>query len=534
MRVIAYPEAVPALPGRVIALGHYDGVHIGHRAVLTAGSALLTETPALTAPGVLTVLTLCGLCKGDRLCDEEQTRCLLRQAGVAEQLAVPFEAVRDMTPEAFVQTVLRDYCGAAAVVCGEDYRFGKDAAGDADTLTALCEQAGIRVQVVPTVTVDGEPVSSSRIRMCLAQGDVAAANRMLGYAYGWCAPVEKGRRLGRILGYPTLNQPIGSDCPLRRGVYASTALVEGRTVWGVTNVGVHPSVGVGKPLAETWLSGVSGSLYGQEIPVTPVRFLRAEQTFDSLKDLKEQIARDAETARQLFEGNDTAIKAVLFDFDETLQDRRAAYMAYARDFLTALCPEMTERERETEAQYMTDLNNGGYRTGGINWDHREYFAMVAAHLGRELPDLPAVIEDYRRRFPQKTRLLPGAVSLLNALRERGLLVGIVTNGSGIVQSRKLDHSGLRPLLDAVLISETEGVQKPDPELFCRAAARLGVSPAQCVYVGDHPQNDIEGAGNAGMHPVQVAAYGQKPLDGVPCITELWELTALLKADGFAT
>jgi putative hydrolase of the HAD superfamily len=304
-------------------------------------------------------------------------------------------------------------------------------------------------------------------------------------------------------------------------VYVSAVTAEGRTYTGVTNIGIKPTVGGSVPLAETWIPGFSGDLYGQKVPVSPVAFLRPERRFDSLEELKAQIAADG--ARALQFPADPRRRAVLFDFDDTLQNRARAFTAWSESFIRRRLPHIGEQERRRMAQRMTELNGGGYA------GYPRFCELVRREFGLEGPADGEFMADLRTRFPLPTALLPGVAEGLAALRAAGWLVGVVTNGDSLMQNRKLDASGLRPLLDTALVSGDEGVRKPDPELFRRAAARLGVDPARCVFVGDHPVNDMEGAAAAGMRPVFMAAGGVfPPPEGVERVSCMAELVALLE------
>lgn len=525
---------------RVVALGRFDGVHLGHRAVITAASTLLRPAPHTD---VLSVFTLASMSKGDDLCDREGFLRCLKEAGADELIEMDFALARTLSPAAFVTMFLRDTLHATAVVCGFNFRFGKDRSGDTELLRLLCAREGIAVKIVPAVMYEGEPISSSRIRRCLKEGDILNANRMLGHLFTLRFPVVCGQRLGRKLGFPTINQLLPpSFIRPRFGVYASAVLVDGKITWGVTNIGIHPTVGKTEPVAETWIPAFSGNLYGQCVPVTPVCFLREEQTFPSLQALTDQIRKDGEDARHVIEGDRSLplvkaamprrnLRAVLFDFDDTLQDRRQAFYAYARWFIGRYFPSWPTDKQEAEALRMMRENNGGYKRDGSPLNYPQFFAETAARLGAEaLPDVPTIQRDYARIFPQYTHPFPDAVHTLTALKQKGFLVGVITNGNPVIQSRKLDHSGLRPLLDITVISGNEGIRKPSAEIFRRTAAYLGVDPTACLYVGDHPVNDIHGAKSAGMRCVYLDAFYEKACLDTPCIHSLSELLSLLSLD----
>lgn len=506
-----------------VALGFFDGVHVGHRAVL---QRTLDEASAGYTPAVFTFDTLPKFEAVGRLSDDAETAAVLERMGFSEWIVAPFATLRDLSPDAFVRDVLCGALGAKAVVCGSNYRFGKGGAGDAALLSELGERYGLSVAVLPSVLADGEPISSTRIRAAVAAGDLLTANRLLGRAYTIHAPVIDGQHLGRTFGTPTINQPLSTDQVLPRfGVYASAVIVDGRVTYGVTNIGVKPTVGGTVPLAETWIPEFQGDLYGQEVPVMPICFLRAEQTFSSLDELREQIQADGEAVRRLFSGEEeNAPKAVLFDFDDTLQDRPVAFLAFSRYFVKRHFPDLPADEQEARAVAMARLNGDGYVR------YPDYVEEVKALFSWEnAPENEALLWEIQRDFPLFTSLLPGVAEGLCVLREKGWRLGVITNGYSRMQNKKLDVCGLRPLFDAVVVSGDEKVHKPDPELFRRAAMRLGVACENCVFVGDHPVNDIEGAVAAGMQPVFMQASGKFPPPAdVPLVHTMAELLKYLK------
>ena len=508
-------EAVP----RAVALGYFDGVHIGHRAVLQCARDQAADHRARMA--VFTFDTLPKMADTGRITDPEETAALLSALGAQEVFEGRFEALREMSPEDFVRKVLGEALGAVAVCCGDNYRFGKDGAGDAAALKALGGQYGIAVTVVPGVWADGEPVSATRIRRALSAGDMETVNRLLGRSYVFTAPVESGKKLGRRLGTPTINQPLDAALTLPRfGVYLSAVEVAGRSYYGVTNIGVKPTVGGERPLSETWIPDFSGDLYGQTVPVRPVRLLREERAFPTLTALGEQITADGETARRMVAPG-SGRRAVLFDFDDTLQERREAFLAFSRAFVKRAFPDRSPERQEADALAMSELNGNGYMP-------YPEFVRRMIDLLHDTASPEEVLYTIQRMFPLYVSLLPGVAEGLSALRAAGYMTGVITNGNPLMQNKKLDVSGLRPLLDLAMVSGDEGVHKPDPELFCRAAARLGLSPKDCIYVGDHPVNDIEGALGAGMKAVFMDACSSFPAPaGVPRVTSMRELTEKL-------
>lgn len=282
------------------ALGSFDGLHLGHRQVI--GNTL--SAPGLR-PAVITFQQNPSVSLQKKpvplLTTNEQKLALLKEMGVEVVYLLPFDRIRDMEPEDFVEALYR-VCRVRALSCGFNFRFGKNGRGDAGLLKELCREKGIELSVTPPVSVAGETVSSTRIRACLEQGDVQQAGQMLGRPFGYDFEVTHGRQLGRTWGTPTINQPFPAGYVLPRfGVYASLVEVEGQKYYGVTNIGVKPTVGSDCALSETWISEFSGDLYGKKIPVELLDFIRPERKFDSLDQLKNEILENGVLARKIAE-----------------------------------------------------------------------------------------------------------------------------------------------------------------------------------------------------------------------------------------
>lgn len=285
-----------------VALGVFDGVHIGHQAVIgeavngreegllpAAFTFSMGRQKPVNKRGQEAILT-------DRLKQQK-----LSELGAEILYKIRFDEVREYSPERFVKEVLIGKLRAARVVCGYDFRFGKDAAGDSALLRSLCEESGTEAVIVPPMLDGGEPVSSTRIRHSLKNGDIAAANRLLGYEYTIDMRVIDGMKNGRKLGFPTINQEYspGQLVP-RFGVYASHVLLDGKIYGGVTNIGVKPTIaGERSPLAETFIIGVDRDLYGQHIPVSLFCFLRGERKFSGLDELSVTVKQNIETVKQM-------------------------------------------------------------------------------------------------------------------------------------------------------------------------------------------------------------------------------------------
>lgn len=282
------------------ALGSFDGLHLGHRQVI--GNTL--SAPGLR-PAVITFQQNPSFSLQKKpvplLTTNEQKLALLEEMGVEVVYLLPFDRIRDMEPEDFVEALYR-VCRIRALSCGFNFRFGKNGRGDAGLLKELCRKKGIELSVTPPVSVAGETVSSTRIRACLEQGDVQQAGQLLGRPFGYDFEVTHGRQLGRTWGTPTINQPFPAGYVLPRfGVYASLVEVEGQKYYGVTNIGVKPTVGSDCASSETWIPEFSGDLYGKKVPVELLDFIRPERKFDSLDQLKNEILENGVLARKIAE-----------------------------------------------------------------------------------------------------------------------------------------------------------------------------------------------------------------------------------------
>ena len=296
---------IPSLPARstCAALGLFNGLHLGHMAVL--GKMLeQAKTHGLT-PLVFTFTANKGNSPAAKdsmanLLSGPMMNSILEQMGVQQIVCPDFDEFRGLEPEQFVRDVLCGRLGVARVVCGYDFHFGKNAAGNTQSLGRWCAELGIAADVVPAVLVDGQPAATRRIRALVEQGDISAANRLLGRAFAIDFEVIHGRKLGRTLGWPTINQAFPGDFVIPRvGVYATITQVDGSRLSSVTNVGTKPTVGSDGILAETYIQGFSGDLYGKRVQVEFLQFLRAEQKFASLTALKEAISADATAAQQI-------------------------------------------------------------------------------------------------------------------------------------------------------------------------------------------------------------------------------------------
>ncbi|GGY79516.1 bifunctional riboflavin kinase/FAD synthetase [Marinobacter zhanjiangensis] len=287
--------------GCVATVGNFDGVHLGHQTIL---EQVKEKAEALGVPSVVMVFEPQPreFFQGDeappRLTGFRQKFEAILSYGVDCVLCLKFdENFRSYSGMGFIEDVLIDGLKVHHLVVGDDFRFGCDRAGDFRLLNQVGERAGFSVENTRTVTVDGDRVSSTRIRHALQENNLSLAGRLLGHPYTIRGRVVYGRQLGRTIGAPTVNIMLGRLAPLR-GVYVvDVELPDGRHRDGVANIGLRPTVDGRQPSLEVHLLDFAGTLYGQRIAVTFRQPLRDEIKFDSIDELKDQIARDLDDAR---------------------------------------------------------------------------------------------------------------------------------------------------------------------------------------------------------------------------------------------
>lgn len=290
------------------ALGFFDGLHIGHKAVIRtaaeAGQRLGISVSVLTFKGFPDLPKFGGrrdMC----LMTFEDKKELLGVWGADNVFAYEFSDIRDMSPEGFFEDIIIGKMNAAFVCCGEDFRFGKGGRGDVALLSELCERHGTEFEIVPQKTDrSGVPISSSHIRELIRDGNVSEAFWQLGQWYSLTLPVLHGRELGRTMGFPTINQVIPDYMVHpKRGVYASLVEIPGddREYPAITDIGVKPTVDSdGTEIMETHILCWSGDLYGKNVKVKLHKFIRPEQKFSALDVLKNQLISDKKTAEDIF------------------------------------------------------------------------------------------------------------------------------------------------------------------------------------------------------------------------------------------
>ncbi len=282
----------------LVALGTFDGLHLGHKKVLLSDTTEYDEKIALMFTEH-PQKTLSGTVPGELITASKRDE-LLRKWGYTP-VFIDFSEISPLSPEEFVDKILIERFNATALCCGFNYRFGKGAEGDSELLKRFCAEREIKLTVCNEVEFDGAPVSSTRIRACLKNGDIRTANKMLGRYFSYNFKVVHGDARGRILGSPTINQFFSENFTVAEyGVYASFTVIDGKKYISVTNIGVRPTIkGGSEKRSETNIVGFDGDLYGKNIEVFLVEKLRGEMAFKSLDELSARISADREKATEI-------------------------------------------------------------------------------------------------------------------------------------------------------------------------------------------------------------------------------------------
>lgn len=287
----------------IYALGFFDGVHMGHAALLEQCRRLAQEHGCAAGvvtfgshPDTLVLKSTPGLINTPR----DRERLLRERFSMDTVVTLPFDTKMQTMPwQDFLTMLLRDY-DAAGFVCGDDFRFGHMGRGNGALIREVCESLNLPWAVVPEQTIDGIRVSSTYIRSLLEDGKMEEAVRFLGHPHVLSGRVIHGHQLGRQLGIPTANLRLAENLAVPKfGVYASRCLVDGSWYPAVTNIGTRPTVEGHGITVETWLLDYSGDLYDREITLEFYKFLRQELKFATLEELKAEILRNAQEAKNL-------------------------------------------------------------------------------------------------------------------------------------------------------------------------------------------------------------------------------------------
>lgn len=255
-----------------VALGDFDGMHKAHKTVVTGGEDAII------------------FCVNNHFS--------LLQKSIFEKrypnaVFADFDEIKNMTPTQFIDEILIGRFNAGMILCGFNFRFGKNAMWSALDMRNYLEEKGVWVRILEHLDHDGEPISSTRIRKCVANGEIEKANQMLGYNFTFENEVVNGDKRGRTIGFPTINQHIPQGLIVAKyGVYESRAFVDDVEYKAFTNIGIRPTWETECPMAETHIFGFNGDLYGKTVRIELIRYMREEKIFSSLDELKERLTND--------------------------------------------------------------------------------------------------------------------------------------------------------------------------------------------------------------------------------------------------
>lgn len=297
----SYQSWDPSRTSTALTLGVFDGVHLGHRQLVSRAfghegtPAVITFDPhpvEVLAPGTSPRL----------ITNIEERLTLLEELGAELVAVLNLAEVRDFRPEQFVTEILEGKLAVSTLTIGEDFQFGKDRAGDVRFLAGAGKRGGFRVDVVGMIEEGGQTVSSTRIRSLIEVGSVSDAAALLGSRYRMTGPVIDGDKRGRDIGYPTANlRPVERKVTPGNGVYATVTRIGGTDHMSATNVGTRPTFGGGERLIEAHILDFDGDLYGEEITVEFVERLRPELEFKSVAELLEHMEEDVERSRKILD-----------------------------------------------------------------------------------------------------------------------------------------------------------------------------------------------------------------------------------------
>lgn len=266
--------------GTAVALGNFDGLHIGHMAVINNIADTPYDAAALIVNSSFSLMTC------------QDVVSTLAEKGI-KAIFADFDEIRNMDCEAFVREILVEKLNARVVSCGYNFHFGAGASGNVDDLKRLCDKYGISLALTPEVKCGENSVSSTVIRKMLADGDCKTASKLLGRPFSFSSPVIHGDSRGRTIGFPTANQyPPEKLIELKHGVYKTRVTIDGGQYNAITNYGIRPTYQVKNILSETHIINFDGDIYSKNIRVSFLDFIREERRFDSINELKKQMEKD--------------------------------------------------------------------------------------------------------------------------------------------------------------------------------------------------------------------------------------------------
>ncbi len=297
-----------------VALGFFDGIHLGHQSVINNAVSLsnyktFTKDNNLNNNLIPTIFTFQQLPDNKSkntsdilLLTNNERNQLVKQLGIKQVYNVNFNTISHLSPDEFFCKIILNKLKAKKLVCGFNYHFGHTGKASINDLSILCLKHNVDLTVSSAVNFEGHPISSTRIRNEIKSGNITAANKMLGRNFSFTSNVIHGKKLGRTLGTPTINQKIPQNIikPLF-GVYASIVHIDNKVFMGVTNIGIKPTFTSNTPNLETWMPDYNGQeLYNKTVKVELIKFIRPEKRFGSMEQLSNAIKKDAIEAKEIF------------------------------------------------------------------------------------------------------------------------------------------------------------------------------------------------------------------------------------------
>ncbi|MCQ4936953.1 MULTISPECIES: bifunctional riboflavin kinase/FAD synthetase [Anaerotignum] len=296
-----------------VTLGNFDGLHLGHRALIKLTKQFAEEEGLKSVVFTFSPHPMLVFGKKDDfalIMAPSEKKFTMEQMGIDTYIEYPFDQTfAAMSAEDFAIKLIFERMQCRVLIVGENYHFGANRSGDYEMLQRLGEARGVKVIAVPSVLFEEERVSSSRIRKCLIQKDLEEANRMLTEPYFILGTVSEGKKLGRTIGFPTINilaHPLKLFPP--NGVYATKTLYKGKYYYGVTNIGINPTVNGTQKIVETYLLNFNENVYGETLQTFFYKFLRSERKFPGVEELRQQIKINAEQAAEYFASEEYLIK----------------------------------------------------------------------------------------------------------------------------------------------------------------------------------------------------------------------------------